>query len=302
MGRKRLARLAVSANLLTLLGCGPERRAYEPAFAQNSSQERVYSFAVHPLHNPALLYKTYRPLIEYLDAHSGGAKFKLIASRDYDSFARRLDAGEFAFALPNPYQAIEATQHNYSIFGKVSGDEGFRGLILTRRDKRPASVRELVGKTISYPAPTAVAATMLPQFYLQSHGLPVAQTRTVYVGSMESAIESVASGASDAAGLWPDPWQKYAEQHPEIARQLEVRWATPSLVNNALVVHRSVPPAVTRDVLKALEDLSSNPAGRMLLKRISVPGFEPADQRTYEPVRKFLANFSREVRPLEGFQ
>lgn len=296
-----ISRIAAIAYLLVLIGCHTAEGAYEPAFVEGETAERVYSFAVHPLHNPALLHKTYGPLIEYLNANGGGAKFKLIASRDYAAFGRRMAAQEFAFALPNPYQAVQSTSSGYRIFGKMSGDDNFRGIILTRRGAGPATLEGLRGKTISYPAPTAVAATMLPQYYLHAHGVPLSATRTVYVGSMESAIESVATGSSDAAAIWPDPWEKFVRQRPDVARKLEIRWTTPSLVNNALVVHHSVPPAVSQRVLRALEELSASAEGRRLLRRIAVRGFEKADQQTYEPVRRFLVDFSRNVRPLPGF-
>lgn len=144
---------------------------------------------------------------------------------------------------------------------------------------------------------------MMPQYYLQAHGAPLKSTRPVYVGSMESAIESLRSGSADGAATWPDPWEKYKRAHPREASELEVRWVTPPLVNNALIVRDSVPTAVADKVLAALRELSANAAGRRLLDELSIKEFEPASDATYEPVRAFLRDFSANVRslpPLEG--
>jgi phosphonate transport system substrate-binding protein len=299
---RRLCICVIAAGLaLGLGGCGGEKRGYEPEFSSREAGRASYTFAVHPLHNPALLHRTYGPLIDYLNRHVEGARFRLVASRDYPSFNRRMAEREFDFALPNPYQALEAAHAGYRIFGKVGGDEGFRGMILVRRDSPIESVADLRGKTISYPAATAVAATMLPQYFIRSHGVRLEETRTLYVGSMESAIRSVGSGASDAATTWPDPWEKYVRSNPAEAAKLEVKWVTPPLVNNALVVRQSLPPQIAARVLRALEALPRTREGRRMLASMSIQSFEPATEATYAPVKRFLADFAATVRPLPTF-
>lgn len=301
MRRRTICQMALLPFVLPLVGCNRAEEPYEPEFLETpiGRNGRELSFAVHPLHNPALLHQVFAPLIGYLNATAGGATFKLIASRDYAAFDRRLAAREFDFALPNPYQAVRAAAGGYRIFGKVAGDEDFRGLILTRRDSSIGAIGDLRGRTISYPAPTAVAATMLPQYFLHRNGVPLSATRPLYVGSMESTIRSLAVGTSDAAAIWPDPWNKFSRSDPGTAARLQVRWQTPPLVNNALVVRKSVPAELASRVLLALTRLGATAAGRALLDRLNVPGFEAADDRTYAPVRRFLREFSRTVRPLD---
>lgn len=294
--------MMVAVAALSLGACGTPEPDYQPGFETRQAERPEYSFAVHPLHNPVLLLKTYGPLVEYLNASVPGVKFRLVASRDYAAYSRRLAAREFDFALPNPYQAVQAAGSGYRIFGKVGGDENFRGIILVRRDSPIRSPAQFRGKTISYPAPTAVAATMLPQYYLHTRGAPFKTTRPIYVGSMESAIESLRSGKADGAATWPDPWEKYRRAHPAASRELEARWVTPPLVNNALIVRESVPADVAEHMLAALRRLSSTAAGRRLLKRLAVKDFEPADDATYDPVRGFLRDFSATVRPLPKVQ
>ena len=300
MNRRLVCQLAFLPLILPLAGCGRSEESYEPGFVNPRSRATRHrlSFAVHPLHNPVMLDRIFRPLTDYLTA-TVGARFKLVSSRDYASFDRRLAEGAFDFALPNPYQVVRSAGHGYRVFGKVAGDQDFHGLILTRRDSPIRSIGQLRGKTIGYPAPTAVAATMLPQRFLHDNGVPLSSTRTVYVGSMESAIRSLIAGACDAAAIWPDPWQKFRRSDPEGARLLEVRWRTPHLVNNGLVVGRSVPQEKTGQVLAALTELSRSARGQALLDSMSIRAFEPADDRTYAPVRQFLREFSRTVRPID---
>ena len=280
---------------LAISACEAEQSDYRPAFASGGERaEREYTFAVHPLHNPQLLDRMYQPLVEHVNARLSGARLRFVASRDYEAYGRRLGAGEFDFALPNPLQTVEAGPKGYRVFGKMADDDRFRGIILVRKDSGVAAVEDLKGKTISYPAPTALAGTMLPQLFLQKQGLRVAdETTTRYVGSQESSIMSVYLKTSAAGATWPVPWDVYVREHPAEAAMLEVRWRTEPLVNNSLMVHRSVPADVAAQVAEILLSLHESEEGRLLLQQIGLSRFEPADETTYRPVADFLKAFEQ---------
>jgi len=278
---------------------GPDRDGprYTPA---PPSTGEVYVFAVHPLHNPERLFEIYGPIIDRLQAENPDLRFRLEASQDYASFERKLAGRQVHFALPNPYQTLRSEASGYRIFGKMGDDDHFRGIILVRRDSGIASLRQLKGKRISYPAPTALAATLMSQYFLQTHGLDVAKdTRSVYVGTQESVIMNVYLRLTDAGATWPVPWLAFLREHPEEASELTVKWQTGSLPNNGLVARDDVPSSVVRRVERVLFSLHEDPEGRRLLARIPLSRFEAASDRTYRPVRAFLKQFETRVHPLD---
>jgi phosphonate transport system substrate-binding protein len=277
---------------------------YAPSFAEKSvaPEATEYVFGVHPLHNPQRLFAVYGPIADYLAAHMPGAHFRLEASRNYPEFDRKLYGRGFHFALPNPYQTVRAIDFGYLVFGKMADDDNFRGIILVRRDSGIEKVTDLKGKTVSYPAPTALAATMMPQYYLQTHGLDVNRDiRNVYVGSQESSILNVYHGFVAAGATWPTPWLAFQEQYPDKAKELEVKWLTGPLPNNGLIVRDDVPKDVADKVAALLFSLQDSEEGRKLLAPVPLSRFEPATDATYAPVRDFVRRFSAEVRPVEGF-
>ncbi len=291
---------AVAALLLAACNSGEEPE-YTPSFsAVAGSTEAVYVFGVHPLHNPQRLYEVFGPLTSYLSAHIDGARFRLEASRNYAAFDTKLYAGQFQFALPNPYQTVNAVQKGYRVFGKMGDDDNFRGIILVRKDGGIRDVTDLRGKAVSYPAPSALAATMLPQYYLKTHGLDVMhEVDNRYVGSQESSIMNVYLGDVAAGATWLPPWRALSRQRPELAEALEIKWQTESLPNNGLVVAADVPAAVVAQVSELLFSLHRHEEGRKILERMELSRFEPADDATYQPVREFISRFSREVRAVE---
>ena len=280
---------------------GNSDSGYAPQFADKpavASTEEV--FAVHPLHNPARLFAVYGPIVEYLNANIPGIRFRLEASRNYAEFEKKLYARAFHFALPNPYQTVKALDHGYRVFGKMGDDENFRGIILVRKDGGISAVADLKGKSVSYPAPTALAATMMPQYFLHTHGLDVNRDVTnVYVGSQESSILNVYAGNVAAGATWPVPWMSFVKEQPEKARELEVKWQTETLPNNSLVARDDVAPALVEKVAGLLFSLQQTQAGRRMLERIPLSRFESATDATYNPVRDYVRRFSAEVRPVD---
>lgn len=300
-GKQSISALLVGLILgLLLTGCGNET-GYSPSFGDApTSRQQTLLFGVHPLHNPKRLYQIYQPLVDYLNQRLPETTIKLEASRDYASYDRKLAARRFHLALPNPYQTVTALQYGYHVFGKMADDENFRGIILVRRDAGIDAVSDLHGKIISYPAPTALAATMLPQMYLQEHGLEVMRdTQRHYVGSQESAIMNVYLGKSAAGATWPPPWQAFAKERPNIAAALEVKWQTSSLPNNGLIARDDVDADLVKHIGELLNDLHTSAEGRAILAAMELSAFERATDASYAPVREFLARFRSRVRDFE---
>lgn len=287
--------------LLLLSGCQneAEKDGYTPLYSDSPlvSTQPVYIFGVHPLHNPKRLFEVYQPMVEYINAHLSGGELRLEASRDYSSFDKKLAAGHFDFALPNPYQTINAADHGYKIFGKMGDDKNFRGIILVRKDSDINSIDDLRGKTVSYPAPTALAATMMPQWYLYEHGLDIKKDiKNSYVGSQESSIMNVYLGKSAAASTWPMPWEAFIKEHPEVAKEVTIKWETPSMLNNGLVARKDVPDAIVQQVAQIITTLHTHEEGRKILQAMELSRYEKADEKTYEPVKEFLKKFETQVR------
>lgn len=295
-----LASFAIVA--LSLVACSRSDynpQNYLPKILNEPVNKQIeYSFAVHPLHNPSRLYEAFNPLMEYLNNHIPQAYFRLEASRDYPTYDKKLAQAQVDFALPNPYQTVTAIETGrYQVLSKMGDDYNFRGIILVRKDSGIEKISDLRGKTISYPAPTALAATMLPQYFLFQQGLDIQKDVTnQYVGSQESSIMNVFHGEVDAAATWPPPWELLSQQRPELKNQLRVQWQTDPLPNNAVIARSDVSPDIVKQVQHLLGNLHTHSKGRSILAGMYLSKFENASNASYQPVRKFIADFRAQVR------
>lgn len=297
---KIMKRMAIWGLSLMLAACshGGNDTEAGPVYSSTGVEGgREYVFAIHPLHNPVRLFEVYGPLIDYLNRNIPDATFRLEASHDYDEFDKKLYARKFDFALPNPYQTLTSLKHGYRVIAKMGDDRRFTGIILTRRDSGIRKVPDLKGKKVAYPAKTALAATMMPQYYLHTHGLDVNRDiENLYVGSQESSIMNVYLGKTAAGATWPLPWETFQKEHPDMAGELELKWETEPLINNGLVVRDDVPEQLAARVAQLLDTLHTSEEGRTILARMPLSRFELADDRRYRVIEDFMRRFGQNVR------
>lgn len=287
-------------NVGELFGAG-DASDYQPELSKSpANRKKVYYVGIHPLHNPKRLFQVYEPIIERINKSLPNCRLKLEASRNYEEFENKLYSRHFEFAMPNPLQTVKAREHGYQIFGKMADDEKFRGIILVRKDGGIKEIADLKGKAIAYPAKTAVAATLLPQYYLHTHGLDINRdVENRYVGSQESAIMNVVLNHVSASATWPLPWETFSENNPKLADQLEIKWRTDTLPNNGWVVRDDISIEERMLFANALFSLQNDKEGMMLLKEVPVSKFEKASDETYLPVETFIKIYSKTVRPLD---
>lgn len=290
--------------LVLLAGCyedpappaGPQYLATPPA-----DQAPAYRLAVHLGHNPLKIARSYQPLVDHLNRRSGEARFELESARNLAAFEARFRAREPDALIANPWQALQAMKAGYSVIAMAGDAAEFRGLILVRRDSNIAAPGELKGRTVAYPAPTALAACIQPQWFLHENGIDVGRDiNSRYVGSQESAIMAVYLGEAAAGGTWPPPWRAFQKEHPDEAAQLRVAWETQPLLNNAVMVRDDLPRSVRDRMKEQLFALNRSEAGRRIMAGIEADRFRPANDASYAPVQAFVARFEAQVRAVEA--
>jgi len=284
--------------------CSDDRPAYQPEYSTNpSATTTTYSFAPHPLMNPQKLAEIYGAMLNTLNRSLAPDRItlKLEASQNYAAFNDKIRRRQVHFALPNPYQTVLSQEHGYNIFGKMDNDELFRGIILVRKSSPVTSIAGLKGAKVSFPAPTALAATLLPELYMKEHGLdPRTEITQVFVGTHDSVLLNVSVGVTEAGCTSPRAWALFKRENPDKAKLIEPRWQTDTLPNNGLVALDTVPEHVRYKVAQAILHLHESAEGQRILTMAGVSRFVPATSETFAPVRAFIARYNSSVRRLKG--
>lgn len=192
--------------ILLLAACGQRDDPAGPKYSQvpAGGQESVRRVAPHPLYSPQVIYELFQPLVDYLNQEVPGLNLVLESSRDYASFEKKIRARDVDILMPNPWQTLEAIKSGYNVVSMWGDANDFKGIFIVRKDSGIKKPKDLIGKAVSYPSPTALAAAMMPQYYLHQHGIDVNRDiQNLYVGTQESAIMNVYMGNTVAGATWP---------------------------------------------------------------------------------------------------
>lgn len=288
------------AFVLSACNQSPAEKPLQYSSKPNSNDLPTLRFAIHPLHNPQKLSDAYQPLIDHLNRQIPEVRFELEASRDYQAYEQKIRAREPEILLPNPWHSIEAMKVGYQVIAMAGDAEDFKGIFIVRKDSGITRPEDIKGKTVSYPSHTALAACVMPQYFLHKHGINVKRDiQNVYVGSQESSIMNAYLGKSAVAATWPPPWRLFQKDHPDAAAELKVIWETPSLLNNSVMVRDDLAPPLRDKIRAILLALPTTGEGRKILADMATARFHAADDATYAKVRDYVATFEKEVRAVE---
>ena len=224
--------------LITIIfsGCldSEQKKLYRPT--GELINKKVYVVGIHPYLNSKKMYNSYRPIFDYLEKQLENVSFVIETSADYAAYNVKLYRGDFHFSLPNPFQTYNALKYNYKVTAKMKPDTVFRGIFIARKDSKLTNVQQLKNKAVSFPAPTALAATMMPLYYLYENGLDVKnKIKKKYVGSQYSSILNAFSSDTIAGATWPPPWEAWRKENPELV-PTEEGWPMKTVANHALLL------------------------------------------------------------------
>jgi len=280
---------------LFLFGCeDTQDKSYVPM--AKFIQVKFYRIGIHPYQNSKQMYSSYRPILDFIENKIQNISFELETSLDYAHYNKKLFRGDFDFSLPNPYQTYSALSHGYTVIGRMKPDKTFRGIFVARKDSKLKDLKQLIGKKISFPAPTALAASMMPLYYLYEHGINVQKDITKeYVGSQYSSILNAYSSDTIAGATWPTSWEAWKIDNPDKKDEMEVVWETKSLINNGFIVKKTIDKNVAKQIMEILVTLDTTKEGKKLLQNAGFGGFQYSSDKDFGVVKKFLDKYEKNI-------
>ena len=242
------------------------------------ASEQTFSFGVVPQQSATKLARTWLPLLQLLQEKSG-VRLRFATAPDIPTFEQRLRDGEYDVAYMNPY--------HYTVFHQAQGYQAFareankriRGIIVVRNDSPIASVTELEGKEVAFPAPAAFAATLLTRSHLEQQGVSYEPR---FVSSHDSVYRAVAGGFASAGGGIVRTFESVA---PEIRSQLRVLWKSEGFTPHAFAAHPRVPGDVIERLLQSMLELTGYPEGMEALAGVNVQALQKAANGDWDDVR-----------------
>ncbi len=150
-----------------------------------AAEQRTYSFGIVPQFEQRRLYSTWRPIIDDLEKRTG-LKFRLVTTLKIQDFERAFFHGTFDFVYVNPYHI--ALLHDVQPYVPLVADTvPLRGILVARKDGPIQKPSDLNGKTVAFPSPNALGASLLVRadldqvFHVKIEPLYVTTHSSVYL-------------------------------------------------------------------------------------------------------------------------
>ena len=238
----------------------------------------VYSFGVVPQFEQRKLFRIWRPILDELERRTGFT-FKLVGSPKIPVFEQKLIVGDYDFAYMNPYHLLMA--HDTQGYLPLVRDGGrmLKGILVVAKDSPIRSVQELDGKSVAFPSPNALGASLLLRAELaRLHGVKVIPR---YVQTHSSVYLHVVLGLTDAGGGVASTLNA---QKPEIRQKLRVLYETRPVNPHPISAHPRVPEVHREKVRQALLEMARTETGAALLAEIPMRKPVAASLEDYTPM------------------
>ena len=225
-----------------------------------------------------------------------GMPVKVTVASDYAAVveALRNRTADLAFTHPGGY-VLASREAKATIVAKNvwHGKSTFTSRIFVRKDGGVRQLEDLRGKTIAFVDPTSSSGYIYPMALLIQRGL--VKTRdprsffreVVFAGAHDAAMRALLNGHVDAIASFDLAREQYLKDPAERERIVFVA-ETPPIPEAGIAARDGLDPDTFARVRAALISIRG-PAYADLLKRLyEIDGFEPAEDREYDPVRAAL--------------
>jgi phosphonate transport system substrate-binding protein len=255
-------------------------------FAFNTSLFAAgYNLSMLPRYSTEEINSRIVSLANYLSKKTGLEITPTVTST-FDQYTKQLLNGSIDIGYQNPYIYVLASTVHEAVAMAVKGSDQdkFRGIIITRADSSLRMLSELKGKKISIVGYTSAGGYLSQKLTLQKNGIDVKKECSLEEApenKQENVIFSVYTGDVDAGFIRESALHKAAAYVP--ANALKVLQGTAWLPNWALSLNKNMPSGDKQKIIKAIQELQSNPS---VLNTLKVKGFRMAKDNEYDVVRK----------------
>ena len=222
-----------------------------------------------------------------------GQPVRITVASDYAAVieALRNRTADLAFVHPAGYVLANREAKAMIIAKDVwHGKTSFTARVYVRKDSGLKSLEELRGRTIAFVDPSSTSGYVYPMVLLIQRGL--VQNRdpktffkeAIFAGSHDAAILALLRGHVDAVASFDQAREQYLKDPAEREKLTWVAETAP-IPESGICGREGLDAALVAKVREALLRMRGGEYEPILKKMYEIDGFEPADDREYEPVR-----------------
>lgn len=173
---------------------------------------------------------------------------------------------------------------NVEVFAQMvdsAGTQGYRALIVTRRDAGPTSIEQLLDKPRTWRfamgEPSSTSGSVMPSYalFVPRSLKPEEHFATLLRGTHANSLEALLSGRVHAATYNTEELSRLRERAPQQAQQLKVLWESALIPKDPLLWRRDLPLSVRTRLAAFIFSVGKTAEEKSMLKRMfDLAGFQ----------------------------
>lgn len=222
-----------------------------------------------------------------------GIPVRVTVASDYAAVveALRNKTADLAFLHPAGY-VLASREAKAMIIAqdRWHGNTSYKARIYVRKDSGINTLEELRGKTIAFVDPASTSGYVWPMVLLMKRGL--VQNRdpktffkeAMFTGAHDAALQALLRGHVDAVASFDQAREQYLS---DPAEREKLTWVaeTEPIPEGGIAGREGLDPDIVGKVRAALFQMRGPQYEQLLKDLYDIDGFEPVDDRVYEPVR-----------------
>jgi phosphonate transport system substrate-binding protein len=222
-----------------------------------------------------------------------GVPIRVTVASDYAAVveALRNRTADLAFVHPAGY-VLANREAKAMIVAKDQwhGNTSYTSRIYVRKESGLKTLEELRGKTIAFVDPSSTSGYVYPMVMLIEKGLVQNKDpktffkEFVFSGSHDAGLQALLHGHVDAFASFDQAREQYLKDPAERDKLVYVAESAP-IPEGGICARDGLDPALVAKVRAALLSMKGPTYAPMLKALYDIDGFEPAEDREYEPVR-----------------
>jgi len=247
-------------------------------------------------------------LVAYLEAKTG-YHFVATFPTSFITVVEAFGSGKADIAAMNTFSYILAHQ-KYGVKAALKvirrdGETTYRGQFIAKANSGINSIEDLRGRKIAFVDAASTSGYILPKALLDKKGIKPAEE--VFAMRHDNVVTMVYQDQVEAGATYYSPPDKktgeildararVSKQYPDIFSTVKIIGFTESIPNDPFVFRADFPEDMKKELIQALLDFQSTPAGKeTLYATYSVEGLAPTTDKDYDVLRTMIATFGGDL-------
>ena len=223
---------------------------------------------------------------QYLEA-ALGTPVEFVQRGTYTQVLDVLRSGQvhFAWICGYPY-VLRQRELQLVAVPQWRGRPLYQSYLIVDAAGKPASLRDLRGRTFAYSDPLSNSGFLYMQHLLRSQGQDPGRffARSFFTHSHRHVVDAVAEGLADAGSVDGYVWETLAELNPSLTQRTRVIQKSPDFGFPPIVAAASVGADDLKSFAKALFDMPAHAAGRAVLADLRLDRFVTAEPALFRSI------------------